>query len=115
MRCPEPVDASQHCKFIDCVPSGMPFEIEREDPIPQDTLEDMERRKSMIRTDNMEWIEKVKAARSLIYEGKKAVDNKKDVESLLKADSLVPTIVSYHFYHFFSTGPVLNLRLERFF
>jgi hypothetical protein len=79
------------------------------------TPEDMERRKSMIRTDNMEWIEKVKAARSLIYEGKKAVDNKKDVESLLKADSLVPTIVSYHFYHFFSTGPVLNLRLERFF
>lgn len=58
------------------------------------TPEDMARRISMIRKDNTEWSDKVKAARSLIYAGNKAVDNKKDVEPLLKADSLVPTIVS---------------------
>lgn len=48
----------------------------------------------MIRKDNITWINKVKKARAFIYKSKKAVDNKKDVESLLKAESFVPTIVS---------------------
>lgn len=55
--------------------------------------EDMIQRKLGVRADNDDRKERVLQARKLIYEKKRAVDNK-DVEELLKYDSLVPIAVS---------------------
>ena len=56
------------------------------------TENDMLQRTILARCDTVERREKVSAARRLIYEGQYVVDTLQ-VESLLKPESLVPTIV----------------------
>jgi hypothetical protein len=54
---------------------------------------DIAQRSSMARVDNLAWQSKVTTARRLIYEKSYTV-NSAAIESLLKAESLVPTAVS---------------------
>ena len=56
------------------------------------TVDDIKKRKTLARVDNMAKQDKVLKARNLIYEGNAAVDNN-EVEKLLKDESLVPTKV----------------------
>ena len=60
------------------------------------TCEDMMERESLARVDNMGRRRRVGDAREAIYVGNSAVDGTA-VETLLKEDSLVPTVVSVLF------------------
>lgn len=57
------------------------------------TAADMGRRQTLARHDNDERQRKVAIAREIIYDKKFAIDND-NVETLLKPQSLVPTLVS---------------------
>ena len=76
------------------------------------TENDMLQRVILARRDTVERREKISAARRLIYEGQYVVDTPQ-VESLLKPESLVPTIVCVWVYKMVSKS--LTTCTERFF
>lgn len=57
---------------------------------------DMEQRESLARVDDIKWRVKVTFAQNIIYEKNYAVDGN-TVETILKEQSLVPTLVSSHY------------------